>query len=98
MKTTAVLAASALVLLSACAAVQTASTGSGAASPSGTRYCWKAKLTEQGGELSCNWGESVAQACKYEAATAIASAKVTGAPREAGRCPNGQWLVQVTTK
>lgn len=101
MKTTLFVTAASVLILSACAGVQT-SQGSAptatAAAGSGTMYCWKRSLEESGGTLLCNWEASTRDACKSLAQTPLAKGSVASGPRDAGRCDNGEWLVAVSTK
>jgi hypothetical protein len=89
----ALIACAPLVLLAACAHVQTSTAGAGAEPASGTMYCWQDKLVAADGKYSCNWSASVREACDSAYATDLPAAKVSGTPQKSGRCPNGQWLV-----
>ena len=95
-----VLAAPLVALAAACAAPGgSASTRTAAAAPtSGTQFCMKDRLFESGGEMSCNWAPTFADACENSNASTISKGSVAGAPVNAGRCGNGQWLVSVTRK
>ena len=94
-----ILAAPLAVLATACAAPGGASTRTAAASPaSGTQYCMKDRLFESGGEMSCNWAPTFADACENPNLSSVSTGSVSGAPANAGRCGNGQWLVSVTRK
>lgn len=100
MKATLLLATSALVL-AACAGVQTSQSGAPAAThtaASGTMYCWKRSLETSNDALTCNWESNSRDACKSINQVRLAKASVSGAPRDAGRCENGEWLVAVGTK
>jgi Flp pilus assembly protein TadD len=69
------------------------------ATASGSYYCWKDRLNTQGDQLLCNWEQSAGDACRSSAiVTPLAKGSVASGPKDAGRCTNGQWLVQVTTK
>lgn len=94
----ALIACAPLVLLAACAGVQTSTSGAGAAPASGTMYCWQDKLVSAGGNHSCNWASSPREACESTYVTSLPAAKVAGAPQKANRCSNGQWLVQAQVK
>lgn len=99
MKTTLALVASALVL-AACASPQAALDGSprAVAAGSGTYYCWKNRLDESGGNLTCNWEASANDACRSTGIMSIAKSSVAKGPDNTRRCENGEWLVVVTTK
>jgi hypothetical protein len=63
------------------------------------RYCFKERLYSSGGEMSCNWASSAAEACRdFTETTRIAASAMTEAPKKSTRCANGEWLVQVTLK
>jgi hypothetical protein len=63
------------------------------------RYCYRERLSTAGAELSCNWAESVAEACRDNTQTSkIPVSAVAEPPKKASRCANGEWLVQVTLK
>lgn len=101
MKTTLFVTAASVLMLSACAGAQTSQGNASAATASGgsgTMYCWKRSLEESGGNLMCNWESSTRDACKSIAQTSIAKSGVASAPRDAGRCENGEWLVSVSTR
>ena len=100
MNKTLVLAAPLVALVAACAAPGgSGSTRTAAAAPaSGTQYCMKERLFESGGEMSCNWAPTFADACENPNLTSISKGSVSGTPANAGRCGNGQWLVSVTKK
>jgi hypothetical protein len=102
MKAKLFLAAASTLILSACAATQTSTSGaSGAtatAASGSTMYCWKRSLEQTGDTLLCNWEASSRDACKSINQVRLARATVNGAPRDAGRCDNGEWLVAVNTK
>ena len=94
----ALIACAPLVLLAACANVQTSTAGAGAEPASGTMYCWQDKLVAADGKLSCNWSASQREACESQYPSTLAAAKVSGTPQKSQRCSNGQWLVQVQVK
>jgi len=101
MKLTLFVTAASVLVLSACAGVQTSqgtTTAATAAGGSGTMYCWKRSLEETGGTLLCNWEASTSDACKSIAQVPLAKGSVASGPRDAGRCTNGEWLVAVSTK
>lgn len=85
------------VLLAGCASVEKAGNGAKAAS-AGSYYCWKNKLAAEGDNLVCNWETSAADACRSTHSTSMSKGTVGAGPKDAGRCANGEWLVQVTTK
>jgi hypothetical protein len=91
----ALIACAPLVLLAACAHVQTSTAGAGAEPASGTMYCWQDKLVAADGKYSCNWSASVREACDSQFPSELPAAKVSGTPQKASRCSNGQWLVSV---
>jgi hypothetical protein len=94
-----VVAACLIVPLAGCAAGDGARTSARAPDrAAGTYFCWKDKLNPEGEALVCNWEGSVAEACKSGYSTSLAKSSVAAGPKDAGRCSNGQWLVQVTTK
>jgi hypothetical protein len=94
----ALIACAPLVLLAACANVQSSTAGSGAQPASGTMYCWKDKLEVAGDKVTCNWASSAREACESTYPTTIAKAKLAGDPQKGNRCSNGQWLVSVQVK
>jgi hypothetical protein len=94
----ALIASAPLVLLAACAHVQTSTSGAGAEPASGTMYCWEEKLVASEGKYSCNWSASVREACDSQYPSELPAAKVTGAPQKGNRCSNGQWLVTVQVR
>jgi hypothetical protein len=101
MKPTLFVTAASVLILSACAGVQTSQGGAPAATAtggSGTMYCWKRSLEESGGTLLCNWEASTRDACKSIAQVRLAKGSVASGPRDAGRCDNGEWLVAISTK
>jgi hypothetical protein len=102
MKTPLILAAATSVLLTACGTVQTSNSGAApraSASASGAMYCWKRNLADAGGNLICNWEASSRDACKSIGnVSPLSKGAVSGAPRDAGRCENGEYLVAVTTR
>lgn len=90
-------AAGLLVLASGCAS--TASTATVAASSSKVSYCHKERLYTAGGDLVCNWSDSVEAACKDNAQVSrVATASLTDAPADSRLCPSGQRLVMATRK
>ncbi len=102
MKTTLFVSAASILMLSACASVETSTAAAGssasAAGASGTMYCWKRNLEDAGGNLRCNWESSSRDACRSIAQVQLGKGSVSSGPRDAGRCENGEWLVAVTTK
>jgi hypothetical protein len=95
-----VVAAFAIVPLAGCATADGSGT-SARAQPmaAGSYYCWKDRLNTVGDALACNWQSSVGEACRATAfSTTLSKGSVAAGPEDAGRCANGQWLVQVTTK
>lgn len=95
------LAVAAALALAACASVDGMSSGTtktASAPMSGTYYCWKEKLSEQGDNLSCNWESNVNDACRMQAQTTISRSSLSSAPTDSRYCPNGQRLVSVTMK
>jgi hypothetical protein len=94
-----VVAAFLIVPLAGCAAADGSKPAARAASmAAGTYFCWKDKLNPQGDALVCNWEGSVGDACKSGYSSSLARSAISTGPSDAGRCSNGQWLVQVTTK
>jgi hypothetical protein len=85
----------AALLLASCASVQTATGDTGG---SATQYCWKESFVDEGTSMSCNWVASRKEACETTYRTALAKSAIASGPESAGRCNNGQWLVQVTLK
>jgi hypothetical protein len=100
MKSTLMLAAASAILLSACAGTQTSTNGAttAAAASGSTMYCWKRSLEMTGDTLLCNWEANSRDACKSINQVRLAKATINGAPRDAGRCDNGEWLVAVNTR
>ena len=93
------IAAASMVLLSACATVETSVNGaSSQAASSDTMYCWKERLQTSNSELFCNWASSTAEACKDGKGSVITTSAIATGPTDAKRCDHGQWLVQVTKK
>jgi len=96
------IAVAAALALAACASVDgtsSRSTTQAASAPSsGTYYCWKDKLSEQGDNLSCNWENNVNDACRMQAQTTISRRSLSAGPTDSRYCPNGQRLVTVTMK
>jgi hypothetical protein len=94
-----IVAAFLIVPLAGCATADGAKSGTRAQTiAAGTYFCWKDRLNSEGEALVCNWEGSVADACKSSYSTSLAKGSVATGPKDAGRCTNGQWLVQVTTK
>lgn len=95
-----VVAAFLVVPLAGCATADGSRAGARAqASAAGSYYCWKERLNTEGDALVCNWEGSAGDACRSSAiSTPLAKGSVSTGPKDAGRCANGQWLVQVTTK
>jgi hypothetical protein len=88
-----------IVPLAGCAAADGSRTSARATTvAAGTYFCWKDKLNAQGDALVCNWEGTEADACKSSYSTSLAKISVSTGPKDAGRCTNGQWLVEVTTK
>jgi len=87
-----------LVLLAGCASAPSATNGAQAQAATGSYYCWKNKLETGGDKLVCNWARSAADACRSIEVVTVNKSAVSSGPKEAGRCTNGEWLVQVTTK
>jgi hypothetical protein len=99
MKITPYVAAASLLALAGCAGMQPMiSTQPTAVASSGTYYCWKNKLADNGSNLVCNWEQSVADACESHATVSLAKSSVSGAPQSSRHCDNGQWLVSVTSR
>lgn len=94
----ALIACAPLVLLAACANVQTATADAGGTPASGTMYCWKDKLDVAADKLTCNWSASAREACESTYPSALPKSKMAGEPQKGSRCSNGQWLVQVQVK
>jgi hypothetical protein len=94
-----VAAAFVIVPLAGCATADGARTSTRAqAMAAGTYFCWKEKLNPEGDALVCNWEGSTSDACKSSSSSPLARGSIATGPKDAGRCSNGQWLVQVTTK
>jgi len=93
-----VVAAATLLALAGCAGVRTSLDTQPAASASGTYYCWKDRLVEEGSNLVCNWERSASDACRSDAVVSLAKSGVSGTPQRSRRCDNGQWLVTVTAR
>ena len=100
MKTTAGVAAAAMVILAGCAGVQTSTSASGAASATraASYYCAKERLNASGDRLECNWQPSAEEACRFQNSSVLQRANMTGDPQPGGRCSTGQWLVMVTPR
>jgi hypothetical protein len=99
LKKTLILALAPLVVAAGCATgVATSTTGASTTAASGTQYCKKDRLATEGDALVCNWAASVADACETNNVASVKKSAVSGAPANAGRCGNGQWLVSVTAK
>jgi hypothetical protein len=89
------IAATSIVLVAACATPATAPTAAANASAGkAAYYCWKDRLSSEGGSLVCNWEASVAEACRSNGTAAVRRTS-SAAPQPAGMCNNGQWLVMV---
>ena len=89
------LAATCVVLAAGCAATPSAPTAAANGSAGkAAYYCWKDRLASEGGNLVCNWEASVAEACRANG-TAATTRSASVAPKPAGMCNNGQWLVMV---
>ncbi len=97
----AMLSAAALVsALSVAPAMAQSSAGqSRAGSANAERYCYRERLNTTGAEISCNWADSAAEACRDNTQTSrLAVSAMTEPPKKSIRCANGEWLVQVTLK
>lgn len=92
------IAAISITALAACAPAEVRNGATAQAAGSGPQYCWKNKLMTHGEKLSCNWAASKADACRFQTVSLIDKGSVVSEPTSAGRCENGEWLVQVTTK
>lgn len=92
------IAAISLTALAACAPAEVRNGAMAHAAAAGTQFCWKDRLMTQGEKLSCNWAASKSDACRFLNLSDIEKASVVSEPTSAGRCENGEWLVQVTTK
>lgn len=92
------IAALPLLLLPGCASVDKPVTTAANGGGQGTYYCWKERLTTAGDNMVCNWQQTRFDACESQYDTPLAKSAVAGAPEQAGRCENGQWLVKVTKK
>ena len=69
MKSMLFLATIPLLLLSACASVETATTAAG---DNSTKYCWKDSLQDDGKNLTCNWVAGKSDACEATNRSALA--------------------------
>ena len=99
MKIIAPTAAACLLALAGCAGTQPLlSTQPATSAASGTYYCWKNKLADDGPNLVCNWERSVVDACESHATVSLAKSSVSGTPQSSRHCENGQWLVSVTSR
>jgi hypothetical protein len=98
MKTTLILAASLVVAGCAAPGVSLNTTPRAIAGAGNTYYCWKERLSTDGGNLVCNWEASVADACRSNGINSIAKSSVAHGPDNTRRCENGQWLVMLTTR
>lgn len=94
----ALIACAPLVLMAACAHVQTSTAGAGAEPASGTMYCWQDKLATADGKLNCNWNADLREACESQYPSALPVSRVSGTPQRSHRCSNGQWLVSVQVR
>jgi hypothetical protein len=87
------------LLLCACASIE--AVGNKAPAPvagEATYFCWRDRLLTVGDTLVCNWERSSGDACRSNNRGSVEKTSVAAGPKNAGRCENGQWLVQVTTK
>jgi hypothetical protein len=92
-------AATCLLALAGCAGTPTLlNTQPTAVAASGTYYCWKNRLADDGSNLVCNWEHSVVDACDSNAVVSLAKSNVSGTPQSSRHCENGQWLVTVTSR
>ena len=88
------LTATCFALAAGCAATPPAPTAANASAGKAAYYCWKDRLAAEGANLVCNWEASVAEACRSNG-TATSTRSASVAPKPAGMCNNGQWLVMV---
>ena len=94
-----IIAATPIVLLSACASIQTSTEGASATgTTSASHYCWKDRLHTSGNDLVCNWADTRSEACRETSLSRLSKDALATEPAAAKRCDNGQWLVQVTRK
>jgi hypothetical protein len=92
-------AAACLLALAGCAGTPTLlNTQPTAVAASGTYYCWKNRLADDGSNLVCNWESSPRDACESNAVVSLAKSNVSGTPQSSRHCENGQWLVSVTSR
>ena len=91
-------AAISITTLAACAPAEVRNGATAQAAGPGAQYCAKNRLATQGEKLTCNWAASKADACRFQNLASLDKAAVASEPTSAGRCDNGEWLVQVTTK
>lgn len=96
MKLLACSAVLALVTLAACSTTPTSHVAA-ANPPAGAKYCWRDRMSEVSGKLDCNWEANRDAACESSAFGSVDAAKFS-APKAAGMCRNGQWLVMVQAK
>jgi hypothetical protein len=91
-------AIAAIFPLAGCATAPTAPAVAAASTASGPMmFCWKGRLTGDGGKMSCNWESSKEEACKSASFTTLEGGRYSE-PQAAGMCSNGQWLVAVQSK
>ena len=96
---TAAAATACLLALAGCAGTQPLlSTQPTTTASSGTYYCWRDRLLDDGANLTCNWEGSVVDACDSHARVSLAKSSVSGTPQSSRHCDNGQWLVTVTSR
>jgi hypothetical protein len=99
MKIALVPAAACLLALAGCAGMPSPlKTQPTAIAASGTYYCWKNRLNDEGSNLVCNWEHSVSDACESNAVVSLPKNSVSGTPQSSRHCENGQWLVSVTSR
>ena len=91
------LAAATIAFASACASTAPATTAAnGATASKATYYCWKERLYAEGDGYSCNWETDIASACTSTGVRTLKKNAIAGAPRAAGMCKTGEWLVTVS--
>lgn len=88
-------AAALAILASGCASTPAPQV---AASGAGTYYCWKDRLSADGDNLVCNWESSASAACRSSGIVTLRKSTIASGPDPGNLCPNGQWLVAVTTR
>lgn len=91
------IAIAAVFPLAGCATAPSAPAVASASNSGPYMFCWKGRLTGDGGKMNCNWESSKEEACKSASFTTIEGGRYT-APEAAGMCSNGQWLVAVRSK